>query len=298
MTVTWDPSHIGSGVAMSNGNLTATQTGGDNSRSMLATGGYKTSGKFYFRASCGPGDNYILQLGIATSALNVNSYIGVDANSICGDPNISHGSPSDFSGGHPVSFDAVATAGDYIVIAVDLDLGKFWATVQTAGGVLSTNWNGTSGSPAAGSGGYSGVAGDTSVIIAGGVYQNTGTITLDAASAISDATLVGFRPWDSVAGTLSQTIDPITAQAAGNVVPAPAGSASGSSLWWWPAYVRRHEAEREAARLKWLVDNSTEGDGQAALPMPVARGELIHNPDPDEADLAALAAAALWLLAA
>jgi hypothetical protein len=60
--------------------------------------------------------------------------------------------------------------------------------------------------------------------------------------------------------------------------------------------VRRHEAEREAARQHWLLDNTAEGDGWSALPMPTAHGEAFR--DPDEQDMAALAAASLWLLAA
>ena len=100
----------------------------------------------------------------------------------------------------------------------------------------------------------------------------------------------------TVSGSLAATIDAITAQAAGTsgaVVPAPHDSPA--VPWWWAAYVRRHEAEREAARLKWLADNTAGGDGWATLPAPVGHGQGIH--DPDEADVPALAAVALLLAA-
>jgi hypothetical protein len=112
---------------------------------------------------------------------------------------------------------------------------------------------------------------------------------------------------------LAATIDPITLAATAravdtivldaaigaialNATGAVVSSSDGVYPWWWTAYVRRHEAEREAARLQWREENAIEGDGWGELPMPVAHGDFIH--DPDEQDIAALAAAALWLLAA
>jgi hypothetical protein len=96
---------------------------------------------------------------------------------------------------------------------------------------------------------------------------------------------------DIISAAVDATIGAITLDATGVVV------SSGDGIWWWwAAYVRRHEAEREAARLRWLAEHTIEGDGYYVMPLPRAHGQAIH--DPDEADLPALAAASLWLLAA
>jgi hypothetical protein len=97
---------------------------------------------------------------------------------------------------------------------------------------------------------------------------------------------------DVISAAVDATIGAIILTATGVVV----SSGDGVYPWWWAAYVRRHEAEREAARLRWLAEHTIEGDGYFVMRAPTARGQAIH--DPDEADMAVLAAASLWLLAA
>lgn len=63
-----------------------------------------------------------------------------------------------------------------------------------------------------------------------------------------------------------------------------AGDAVGA--WWWEQYKARHLAEQKA-RSQWLLDHTVEGNGYGLLPMPVAHGVLLHDPDPDVADFVA-----------
>jgi len=54
-----------------------------------------------------------------------------------------------------------------------------------------------------------------------------------------------------------------------------------------------------AAKKQWLEDHAIEGDGVGVMRALTGHGEATHSQlDPDEADAAAIAAAALWLLVA
>jgi hypothetical protein len=123
----------------------------------------------------------------------------------------------------------------------------------------------------------------------------TGTVSASLAATMADLTLAATGTV-TVSAALTTTLDPITVDATGSVIPVAVASRGSGVPWWWPAYVRRHEADREAARLKWRDEHTIEGDGYYVMPLPTAHGEFLH--DPDEADMAALAAASLWLLAA
>jgi hypothetical protein len=135
-----------------------------------------------------------------------------------------------------------------------------------------------------------------------------GTLTLSAAAQAVDV------------ATVAQTIGPVTLSAALAAIDsasfaAPLGEISlaatavavpvvlhGSPAvpWWWRQYIARHEAERAAERRKWLIDHTVEGDGVGVMPTPFGHGEATHaKPALDtEDDVAAIAAATLWLLAA
>jgi hypothetical protein len=114
--------------------------------------------------------------------------------------------------------------------------------------------------------------------------KTIGTLSLDATGKVI------------ASASLDATLDPITA-AAGLVI---GGGDDVAVPWWWAAYVARHQAERrlaeQQARIKWLRDHTVHGDGWAVMPVPIARGALLHDPDADAADF--VAALLPWLVAA
>jgi hypothetical protein len=105
----------------------------------------------------------------------------------------------------------------------------------------------------------------------------TGTVTASLSATIADLTLAATATVTGSA-SLAATIDPITLAATAAVIVSASveatiadltlnATAAGAAarprdgvypLWWWPAYVKRHEAEREAVRQKWLLENTVE----------------------------------------
>jgi hypothetical protein len=150
------------------------------------------------------------------------------------------------------------------------------------------------------------IVGTAATVVSASLAATPADLTLAAtaatvASGILAATIADLTLSATAAGTVSAalttTLDPITVGATGSVIPVAVPARGSPAVpWWWESYKRRHGAEREAARLQWREKNTIEGDGYSVMPLPTAHGEAQH--DPDEADLAALAATSLWLLAA
>jgi hypothetical protein len=115
------------------------------------------------------------------------------------------------------------------------------------------------------------------------------------AAAIGPITLVA-NDQDVIAAVVDATLGAIILTA--TVTAAAAHSRDGVYPWWWQ-YKARIEAEREAAKKQWLENHAIEGDGVGVMRAFTGHGEATHSQlDPDEADAAAIAAAALWLLVA
>jgi hypothetical protein len=146
------------------------------------------------------------------------------------------------------------------------------------------------------------------VVVSASLSGAIAAITTSATGTVTVSVSLSAAPADlplSAAGavidkaSLAATLDPITVDATGSLVAivVPPARRSGGP-WWWPAYARRHEAEREAARLQWLVDHTIEGDAYGELPAPIGRGTAFHDPDAMDAEAIAAAASLLWLRAA
>jgi hypothetical protein len=121
----------------------------------------------------------------------------------------------------------------------------------------------------------------------------TGNVAISASLSV---TIADFIMSATVAVIVSASLDailnPITVAVTGAVeatIP-PVAYGGGPALypWWWPAYCRRIEAEKEAKRLALAV----EGHAYAVMPMPFghATGEHIADPDADVIE----AIAAIW----
>lgn len=146
VVVTWNPADKHSGITLSNGNLTATNSGGA-WRSVRATLS-RSSGKYYF--------NNIVQAGNSLSGVLIGSY------SITGFDIYVGKSPQGWAywgaNGNKMNnnswsaYGATASNGDIITTAVDFDAGKIWWAVNGS-------WQG-SGNPETGANpAYTGLSG-------------------------------------------------------------------------------------------------------------------------------------------
>lgn len=116
---TWDPADKGSNVTLSNGNLTAAIANGSTQASTKATIG-KSSGKWYWELkfdSTTSGSH--VTVGIASSAIAVNGYIGLNAT------NYSYfsGNGQKYNNAGGAAYGATWTTGDVIGIALDMTGG-------------------------------------------------------------------------------------------------------------------------------------------------------------------------------
>lgn len=147
-TTTFDPANIGTGVALSGGNLTATVTA--NSELMARTIANHTTGLYYVEVTAVSGiggATNALGVGPCTSSANLNSFGGSDTHSVA-----LYDSGTQFfnggSGGGPgVSFSNSAVLG----IAENLTSSLWWVTTN------GVTWNGsfTTAQVVAGTGGSS-----------------------------------------------------------------------------------------------------------------------------------------------
>lgn len=190
---TWSSSDKGTGITLSNGNLTATYTGAFGSHYSVRSTTSHNSGKFYLECLMGIGAAGGPTLGVGDSGFNINNSPG-----FIGGSNYSVGYQSSGAvtrnDGTVVTTYATFVAGDVVCLAVDIDARLIWWRVN--GG----NWNNSgAANPATGAGGF-----DISTVLGalfvafGGVSQfsggDIGTINFGG-SAYAQAAPAGFGNW-------------------------------------------------------------------------------------------------------
>ena len=126
-TTTLDPTNLGTGQVLSNGNLTDTGSGNSIAQSLAK----HSSGKFYCEVTCGTVVN--TGFGVCNSAVSLNNFLGVD-----------NFGAAVYSGGGYTSTGVSGTttcnapvAGHVFGVAIDVDNRAIWMKDWTAAG----NWN-------------------------------------------------------------------------------------------------------------------------------------------------------------
>jgi hypothetical protein len=121
MTVTWNPSDKGTGVTLSNGNLTAvTVVGAWPPPSVRATAS-KSAGRWYYEIATAVTNNSVGWVGWMSADASIDSYVGVDVNGWGWlSPNIWH------NGQILIGGSGYVTGGDVIMVAADLTSGNMW----------------------------------------------------------------------------------------------------------------------------------------------------------------------------
>ncbi len=151
--VVWNPADKAAEVSLSNGNLTATRSGGGvNNNAAVRGTTSKNSGKSYFEihvdTSVGSASGDYSIYGIASAALGLNAYVGSTAASY----GYEHSTGVKYTNGSGTALGAALAAGDVLGVAVDLDAGKMWFA-------KNNTWQG-SGNPGAGTNpAFTGVSG-------------------------------------------------------------------------------------------------------------------------------------------
>lgn len=144
----WDSAALGTGWALSNGDLTATGTANNNKSIRAKTG--KSTGKHYWEVTWVSRSNasWVARIGIANSSSNLEALLAEDANGWAYYAN----SGNKVNNGSSTAYGSAYTVGDVIGVALDLDNGKLWFSKN---GV----WQ-ASGDPAAGTNpAYTGLSG-------------------------------------------------------------------------------------------------------------------------------------------
>jgi hypothetical protein len=127
---TWNPSDKTANIALSGGNLTATQTAsGANGGSRSVD--RKTSGKLYWEGTFVVATNISTGFGIGNSATVLNG--GISATSVTA---VIGRSGTIFVGGSTAVTGSILANGTVVGIALDLDASRVWFRVGAAG-----NWN-------------------------------------------------------------------------------------------------------------------------------------------------------------
>jgi hypothetical protein len=96
-----------------------------------------------------------------------------------------------------------------------------------------------------------------------------------------------------VSAAVDATIDPITSEATGLVIPSRGGDPA--VPWWWEHYKARIEAERKLETSRRREVLARELDGYAVIPPPIGAGRLEFDID-TYADLEFIAALLPWLM--
>lgn len=131
-STTWNPSDIGSGVALSNGNLTA-QTPASSDHGVRATVSV-SSGKWYWEVHIDTLTGTNLAIGIANASwpLNASTVLGADANGL----SIAFPGPNIYKGNIQVATGFSLATGDVVSFALDADAGSI--TLRKNGGSAVT----------------------------------------------------------------------------------------------------------------------------------------------------------------
>lgn len=195
--VTWNPSDIATGMALSNGNLTATSVGFVTT-SVRSTTSY-ASGKVCFEAKASTiTQDWTLGVANATYALNNAGGVGSDTNAIGIDVNNPGALQGVFfnNGLVAVTGSTASVSGDVITICVDFTNKLFWVT-DTVMRAASQPWNNSaSANPATGAGGASFSASTGPWFMIFNEYE-AGVAMLNATGPFAVTTPSGFTPWQA-----------------------------------------------------------------------------------------------------
>ena len=176
----WDPAFLDSLVALSNNNLTATKTSGGHATGATRSVQSRSSGKWYFEVSkdniIGPG------VGVCTGSMSTASNVG--------DTSASWGLITGWGGKYHAassnSYGSGFSAGDIVMVAVDLDNGRIWWG-------KNGSWF-ASGDPAAGTNAaYSNLSGAIYAAVSPG--PTPGSATAQFAAPFAHTPPAGFSAW-------------------------------------------------------------------------------------------------------
>lgn len=181
--VTWNPADKGADIVLSGSNLIASGTSMPTQQTVRATAS-KASGLYYFEVKVDAGGNDFVMVGITTSALATNDYIGNNATS--------YGyfgvNGQKYNAGGAAYGDTFTTAA-VIGVAVNFTTGKIWFAKNNV-------WQ-ASGDPVAGTNeAFSGVSGTYFP----GLSMFTDTYQATARFKAADFTYsppTGFSAWES-----------------------------------------------------------------------------------------------------
>ena len=139
---TWNPSDIGAGITLSNGNLTLQDAAGKSGRSTIG----KSAGKWYWENTV-EGATGDWMIGIGNATMSLAGFVGLDANGWA-----YYTSALAFNNGASVGYGASYTTGD--VIGVALDMGAGTLAFYKNGAAQGQAFSGLSGTiyPAVGNG--------------------------------------------------------------------------------------------------------------------------------------------------
>ena len=127
MATTWDPANHNAGITLTNGNLTATGSGGN--QTGIATGSITTAQRFYWEVTINA-QGGSTGVGLGNSSFATASFLGGDGNSLC-----YFFSGSVFNGGSGIASIASFTTGAIIGVAYDFNAKLVWFTLN------GTTWN-------------------------------------------------------------------------------------------------------------------------------------------------------------
>lgn len=186
VAVTWGS--VASGITLSNGNLTATYSGSNNTNAGIATTSH-SSGKWYWEVVWNTvGASNAAVAGFAKPSITLNGYqIGItDSNSYGWAP----GSPVYFNGG---TVHTIESCGATLVMRFALDIGNslIWFNCGTV------NWNNDpTADPATGVNGFSFSPLGTPLTPAFSTFSNNDQVTAHFASgSFAFSAPSGFSPW-------------------------------------------------------------------------------------------------------
>lgn len=190
--VTWNPADMAADLALSNGDLTVTKTTGDAVKAIRATLG-RSTGKYYYEiyldAAGGAAGAYMI-FGIANGSMNIlTTAPGQDTNGY----GYYQDTGEKYYNNVLSAFGGVfQTNGDVVGIAVDLDAGLIWWSLN--------NTFQASGNPAAGTNeAFSGISG--TMFPCASLYRFFGSQHIITgqfkAADLTYSPPSGFSPWES-----------------------------------------------------------------------------------------------------
>jgi len=186
--VTWNPSDKATEITLSGGNLIAGRTSATGWKSVRATQGRGTSGKWYCEVLLGGTSGFAIA-GLADVTSTVNDIPGA-AGSDCG--YLNNGDKYEGNIQAPAGWGASFASGDVIGIAYDAGTGKMWFAKNNV-------WQGSgSPNPATGVSPADAVTAGTTRYPMVGLYQDATSRTWTGKFAASDFTYSppsGFSSW-------------------------------------------------------------------------------------------------------